>query len=211
MYNISIMVVKSPKSTKTSSKAKSSRLSTRATSSKSITKKSPRRAKSPSIIVKALADPKTRAKIARKKQKRAPLTWRESLFLSLIGICILMVGLSFLVQSSFHPAQDAETELSRLADSYYIEYLYPSILGSKRDDPESVLAVYAEAGLPNVLLRQLLTYNNNSHADSARFFSNTYYECDTSNSRVRFYPVAPYGPRDYTVKTFLSCEELARN
>lgn len=198
------MVVKSPKTTKTNSKAKTSRLAKRTTSSQ----KTPRRAKSPSIIVKALADPKVCARATRRKQKRAPITWRESLFLGLIGICVLAVGLSFVLRSNFHPDKDAEAELSRLADSYYIEYLYPSILGSKRDNPESVLAVYSEAGLPNVLLRQLLTYNDNAHADSARFFSNAYYKCDTSNSRVRFYPVAPYGPRDYTVKTYLSCENL---
>ena len=201
------MVVKSPKSHST----KSSRLTSRATSSsrRSTSKsKTSRRAKSPAIIVKALADPKTRARIARKKQKRSPMTWREFLFLGLVGTCILMVACSLILRSSFHPDKDAENELSRLADSYYIEYLYPHILGTQLNNPASVLAIYAESGLPNVLLRQLLSYNDNIHAESSRFFSNNYYECDTYSSRVRFFPVEPYGPRDYTVKTYLSCERL---
>lgn len=98
--------------------------------------------------------------------------------------------------------------MSSLANDYYIEFLYPLTLGSHINDPAPILSKFAESGLPSVRLSHLLLYNDASHASYASYFNNKYYKCDTSHSYFNFYPVAPYGPRDYTVEYSPSCEEV---
>lgn len=130
---------------------------------------------------------------------------------SLLGIlaasCSCVIA-AFIAEASFDPARTAADAMSSLANDYYIEFLYPLTLGSHINDPAPVLSKFAESGLPSVRLSHLLLYNDASHASYASYFNNKYYKCDTSHSYFNFYPVAPYGPRDYTVEYSPSCEEV---
>ena len=103
------------------------------------------------------------------------------------------------------PEEKAEAELEKIADAYYTEYLYPRLLGNLDNDPKAVLQVYYEIGVPTVYLRQLLHYNNDEYAGSEKYFERL--ECNTNTTGVKFFPVEPYGPRDYTVNYIWECED----
>lgn len=143
------------------------------------------------------------------KRKREPITWREIALISQLGTSAFVIIFALIFCAVNDPVKRTQQELEKLADAYYIEYLYPSSLGSKLYQPETVLADYAQAGLPAVKLRQLLLYNNGKYSSSLSVFSNAYYKCDTNQTYVRYYPVEPYGPRDYTVTYGPVCEKVS--
>ncbi len=143
----------------------------------------------------------------RKATKRSPFSWREVTLMSLIGTSALMIAFSFMFTSLFDPIKRSERELTKLANNYYIEYLYPRALGKYLDQPKLILDNYTESGLPTVRLNQLLSYDSTKNANSFATFSNDYYQCDTNATTVRYYPVEPYGPKDFTVEYQMSCEK----
>lgn len=146
-----------------------------------------------------------RARIKRKK-----LALPEFLLLGAISTSAICIAVSLITVATFDPVRDAENALTTLADDYYIEFLYPRVLGSHINSPATILAKYTESGLPSVRLSQMLLYNNASHASYNSYFDNPYYKCDAGHSYLSFYPVQPYGPHDYTVKYVTSCEKLAK-
>lgn len=170
----------------------------------SLDRKAKRR---PELVVKAIADPKTRAKIARKYMSRKPLSWREWAVLGMVVTCIVAVLCSFAVKASFHPERDAEKSLERLVSAYYTEYLYPRMAG-EAEDAAAEIAQYGETGFPLVYLRQMLTFEDYKYADEGQYFKNDYYECDENMSRVHFVPVEPYGIEDYTYTAVMDCERI---
>lgn len=136
------------------------------------------------------------------------LTTSEYSLLGILATACLCIITAFLTIANFDPARDAERAMSNLAADYYIEFLYPRTLGSQINNPAPILSRYAEIGFPSVRLSHILLYNNGSHASYASYFNNKHYQCDTSHSYFRFYPVAPYGPRDYTVEYSPDCLEV---
>ncbi len=160
----------------------------------------------------ASAKPQARRNVrTRSSTKRVAMTWREKTLLSLIATSAAMIAVTFAFSVLYDPIKRSERELEKLADAYYIEYLYPSVLGKSLNQPETILADYVSAGMPSVRLRQLLLYNDSKYSDSASIFSNSYYHCDTNKTYIRYFPVAPYGPRDYTVKYGTACERVSQN
>lgn len=151
-----------------------------------------------------LADPTRRS-----SSKRSKFSWREATLLSMIGVSAVAIVATLILSNIFDPVKRSEHELEKLADSYYIEYLYPRSLGKYLNEPETVLKDYVSQGLPTILLRQLLLYNNGKNASSIDAFSNSYYQCDANKTYVRFYPVEPYGPRDYTIQYSTACEKVS--
>ncbi len=141
------------------------------------------------------------------RRRRQSFSWREVTLMSLIGTSAAMIALTFILTSVLDPVKRSEQEISKLAERYYIEYLYPRALGDYINQPNVILHNYEERGLPNVRLTQLLSYNNNSHADSLDVFENSYYNCDLNATYVKFYPIEPYGPRDFTVNYNMACEK----
>lgn len=125
--------------------------------------------------------------------------------MSLVGTSALMIAFTFIFSNVFDPAKVSEQEISKLANEYYIEYLYPRALGKYLDQPKIILKDYATSGFPSVRLYQLLSYNSNAHLDSLNVFSNAYYQCDTNATSVKYYPTEPYGPRDFTVSYDMAC------
>ena len=122
-----------------------------------------------------------------------------------VAICLVAVLCSFAVKACFHPEKDAEKALDRLVAAYYTEYLYPRFLGDETD-VVAVMSQYNDVGFPQVYLRQFFTFNDGKYADEEKYFSNKYYKCDENASRIHFVPVEPYGEKDYTYTTVMSCE-----
>lgn len=139
--------------------------------------------------------------------KPSSFSWREVTLVSLISASAVIIAFTFILTSVFDPVKRSEQEISKLAEEYYIEYLYPRALGKYLDQPKIILRDYEKSGLPNVRLSQLLSYNNNAHAKSLEVFSNAYYECDVNATHIKYYPVEPYGPRDFTVTYDMACEK----
>ena len=139
----------------------------------------------------------------------ADLTWFERAMLGIIAACAVCITVSLCADAAFDPAHDAKTALENLADDYYIEYLYPYVLGDKIQNPAPVLSEYQNIGLPIVRLRQLLVYDKTKTGNYIQKLSNDYVKCDTNMTSIRFFPKEPYGPRDYEVTFQLSCQGSA--
>ena len=151
---------------------------------------------------------KTSHKTAKKSQEvkhKHVLGWPEWALLGIVACSTLLIVIALCTGFFKTPQEKAEAELEKIANSYYTEYLYPRLLGNLDNDPKAVLEVYYQTGVPTTYLRQLLHYNNDEHAKSERYFDCL--ECDTNTTGVRFFPVEPYGPHDYTVTYIWQCEK----
>lgn len=142
------------------------------------------------------------------KKTKHVLGWPEWTLVGIVVCSTLLIVLALCTGFIKTPQERAEVELEKIADAYYTEYLYPRLLGSLNNDPQEVLQAYAEVGAPTAYLRQLLHYNDDEYAKSAKYFDRL--ECDTNNTGVRFYPVAPYGPRDYTADYTWQCDDFKK-
>lgn len=130
--------------------------------------------------------------------------WEEVTLLGILGVSTLMILIALVASIGKTPAKRAEDELHRLAETYYVEYLYPRLLGDINVEPTEVLAEYQEKGVATTYLRQLLHYNQDENIEVAPVFKEV--GCDTNATRVRYFPTEPYGPQDYTVEYFFRCE-----
>lgn len=196
----------------TSSRSKSSKSSTRklTTSTKRFAQKVTAASKSTAQKLSAQLSSSTPRRAKSRRRQSSRFTWREVTLVSLLGTSAVMIAFAIIMSSILDPVKRSERELSKLADNYYIEYLYPRTLGGKFDEAEAILKDFTVQGLPNVRLRQLLLYDDAKYASSIEAFSNSHYECDTNKTYVRYFPVEPYGPRDYTVEYGTSCEKLSQ-
>lgn len=142
-----------------------------------------------------------------KKQKsQKKMGWAEWTLMGIVLSSMMMIAISLCTLLRDSPAERADKELEKIADDYYVEYLYPRLLGGKMDaDPTPAMEIYDETGVPTTYLRQLLHYNNGEKADSAEIFAAV--ACNTNMTGVRYFPFAPYGPNDYTVTYIWHCED----
>lgn len=140
-----------------------------------------------------------------KKKTKRKLGWPEWTLLGIVAVSTLTIIGALCTWLIDTPQEKAEKQMASLADDYYTEYLYPRLLGMMTQPVES-LAEYAETGAPTTYLRQLLHYNNDSHRELEPVFEKV--ACDTNATSVKYYPVEPYGPRDYEVKTTWRCDEF---
>lgn len=141
------------------------------------------------------------------KTPRAPFTWREAAFVSILVLATSCIGITLAADAAFDPARDAEQTLLDLVDDYYVEFLYPSTLNYDFRDPEASLSEFQHAGFATIHLYQLLLYKDGA-AKFTKPFDNRYYRCNENDSTVRIFPVAPWGPRDYRVEYNLKCTKL---
>ena len=121
-------------------------------------------------------------------------------------VSILMVGVSLFVAVYFKTETVAKRKLEELATMYYENYYYDRFM--EEIDPElkdEKLKTYEKTGFQPVLLRQLLLYQNGKYASYKVYFEKGEYKCDKNKTSVKFYPVEPYGPKDYTVEYNYSC------
>lgn len=141
-----------------------------------------------------------------KKTIKKRFGWQEWTLIGIVGVTGLAILISLCTLLGDSPAEKADKELKKLADDYYVEYLYPRLLGGKvNDDPTPAMEIYNETGVPTTYLRQLLHYNDDEKIDSADVFAAV--ACNTNMTGVRYFPFAPYGPKDYKVEYIWRCEK----
>lgn len=140
-----------------------------------------------------------------KKHIKRITEWEDKVLFGcvILSTIAILISLSTLLLDT--PKEIAERELAYLSDEYYIAYLYPRLVGNY--EPEEILPEYAQAGVSTTYLRQFLLYNDGEHADSEAKFSDPRYKCDTNLTGVRYFPRAPWGPRDYEVSYIWHCKE----
>lgn len=142
---------------------------------------------------------------AKVKRRNDPVFARKFVTWGVI-ISAVMVGVSLFVTVYYNPEAEAKRKFEELATRYYEEYFYEKFTESI--DPavkEEKMKMYEETGLQPVLLRQLLLYQNGKYAEYKKYFEREGYKCDKNKTSAKFYPVAPYGAKDYTVKYEYSC------
>ena len=145
---------------------------------------------------------RTRKAAAKGGAGRRRLTWSEWALMGIVLVAAVVIGLALSLQLMDSPAERAQKRLAVIADDYYVEYVYPR-LTEAGTQPE-LLAEYADSGVPMTYLRQLLLYNDGEHRDEAEIFEAA--ACDTNATGVRYYPVEPYGPHDYTASFVWQCD-----
>lgn len=140
-----------------------------------------------------------------KKVERKKFGWPEWALVGIVGAAIFVVTIAVCTIFRDSPAERADKELKKLADDYYVEYLYPRLLGGRvNEDPTPAMEIYDDMGVPTTYLRQLLHYNDDEKIESADIFAAV--ACNTNSTGVRYFPYAPYGPKDYTVVYIWQCE-----
>lgn len=139
------------------------------------------------------------------RTEKAAIESERWLLLSIVAVSVVTVSIALMTQLGDTPREKAEKEMKFLADDYYTTYLYPRLLGNLSNDPAEVLSDYRETGVPTTYLRQLLHYNNDEHAELAETFQEI--DCDTNITGVKYFPVEPYGPRDYKTTYTWSCKQ----
>ena len=122
-------------------------------------------------------------------------------------ISALMVGASLFVSLYFNPARMGKRKLEELAKTYYETYFYDKFMGSIDSEVyEEKMKAYEKSGFQPVLLRQLLLYQNGKYSDYKGYFEKEGFNCDKNTTSAKFYPIAPYGPKDYKVEYNIDCE-----
>lgn len=129
--------------------------------------------------------------------------WEDYVLLGTVGTCVVMILCAFLVRTIGTPEEQMQRKLEKLANEYYITYLYPRLLGDLKSEPSSMLAQYSDGGVATTYLRQLLHFNNDQFIELAPTFQQ--FGCDTNNTSVRYFPIEPYGPKDYEIKFDYHC------
>lgn len=145
---------------------------------------------------------KTTEKKQLKRESGRKLTWAEWLLLGILAAATLAILMALGTQLLDTPEEQAKQKLEEIADDYYVEYIYPQL--TEAGTAVAKLEDYADSGVPMTYLRQLLLYNNGEHQAQAGIFSAA--GCDTNATGVRYYPVEPYGPHDYTASFVWQCD-----
>ena len=112
------------------------------------------------------------------------------LVLIVIGLLIALLG----------GEKRAERKLNSLAKTFY-EYYYEE--NEDKNDKDKIivfLSNYASSGL-TIKLGDLETYLDTHKVENYKALK----KCDKDKTKVTFYPVAPYGKKDYKIKTTLDC------
>lgn len=127
-----------------------------------------------------------------------------------VGVLVsaVMVGVSLFVTVYFNPERVAERKLAELATRYYEDYYYDKFMGEMSEElKDEKMKLFETTGFQPVLLRQLLLYQNGKYASYKGYFEKAGFKCDKNKTSAKFYPVYPYGRKDYTVKYELECGE----
>ena len=120
-----------------------------------------------------------------------------------VGIVISAVAVlgSVMFFSYFSPEKLANDALAEIAEDYYENYYYQKLIKSlpKEKSFEDAMAEAEKDGFPKVYLRHLLLFDNGKYEKRAKLFDSKRYDCDKNSVSVQFFPVAPFGPKDYKI------------
>lgn len=139
-------------------------------------------------------------------KRKHDFSWREWFLIAVIALMTLAIVVAIAAKVNDKPVERAEQELRRIADDYYLTYLYPRLLGNLKNNPAEMLSQYDdEMGVSPIYLRQLLHYDATQSEKSSAIFARI--GCNTNLTGVHYFPVAPYGPHDYRVEYLWDCQQ----
>ena len=145
---------------------------------------------------------KTPRKVVKKDQKKfqpmAGIT--KKVITGGVLLCVVAVLMSLVINFYFEPSKVAERKLDELVKDYYENYYYDQYVVSSLENVKD-----GDYPRIKVKLRHLLMFDNGRNSSYKKYFDNTSYYCDSSESKVEFYPQAPYGKKDYETKVELVC------
>ena len=138
-------------------------------------------------------------KLLKKSQRTFHLTARK-LTLMIIVVAVLTVGLALLLGAIFNPEATTKREIEAMARDYYETYYYENFKVS--EDDVAVFSEYTESGFAKTTLRQLLLFDGGRYKSAYERLTNY---CDENATTVLFYPVEPYGAKNYRAEYNYSC------
>ena len=142
---------------------------------------------------------------AKIRKRNDPVAARRFVVIGVL-VSTVMVGVSLFVAVYFNPEKVAKRKFEELAVAYYEDYYYDRFMSEISPElKDERMKTYETTGFQPVLLRQLLLYQNGKNASYKKYFETDGFSCDKNKTSAKFYPVAPYGKTDYTVKYDYSC------
>lgn len=120
---------------------------------------------------------------------------------AIIGIIILLIILIIILSINFSKDGREQRKMKNLAKTFYSYYYAEKENKDDKDAIKVYMSNYADTGL-TISLKDLKVYLD-SHKIENYSVLNT---CDESKTKVTVYPVAPYGKKDYKIKTTLICK-----
>ena len=125
-----------------------------------------------------------------------------------VVIISLITVLGYLFASHyFAPDKIAQRELEKISKDYYENFFYDNFNADLTDaERQAEFEKFVDNGFARVYLRELLHYDGEKHADSAKAFKYKNYTCDTNKTYVTIYPTAPFGRKDYRIEYNYACE-----
>lgn len=124
-----------------------------------------------------------------------------------VVVCSVMVAITLILSIFFNEEAIAHRKFEHMAREYYEDYYYQKFISSISEDMfEQKMQTFSTTGLQPVLLRQLLLYQNGKNSEYRKYFDTKNFSCDRNTTSAQFFPVSPYGPKDYEVKFNYSCQ-----
>ena len=119
-----------------------------------------------------------------------------------------MVIFTIILTTFFNSEAIAHRKSEKLAKEYYEEYYYGRFIETIDESVfDTKMKTFEETGLQPVTLRQLLLYQNGKNQAYKKYFATKDFNCDKNTTTAQFFPVYPYGVKDYTVEYKYSCQE----
>ena len=140
------------------------------------------------------------------KERKPFAPHAKRITIGVILICLIAVVGAAVACWYFAPEKVARREIERIARDYYENYFYDNFFaGLVGEERETEFNKYTKTGFSPTYLRQLLNYDDGKHQESAQYFNQLDYECDTNATRVTFYPYPPFEQENYTMKIQMVC------
>ncbi len=141
----------------------------------------------------------------RSKKNAAKLKSIKGTIIVVIILAMLTVILAILISFFYTPENIIKSKIETIAADYYENYFYQDIVSYKTTQAqlEKTMKKYEESGFSRVTLQQLLLYDSQKHADATEILKKY---CDESATYVQFFPIAPYGQKNYRVDYYYSCD-----
>ena len=143
----------------------------------------------------------------KKSRKRKPdySVKTRKVMIIVVSALILLVVIALICGLVFNNEAETKRKLDAMANEYYEEFIYENLIhgAMAQDEIESAMSRYVEQGFSSVNLRQLLLYDNKKNVKEGEFVKRF---CDENRTSVKFYPIAPFGKKDYRVEYQYKCE-----
>lgn len=158
-------------------------------------------------VKKAAAKKPALNKVVSKKLKsKKPATPLEKkLVFGCIAASVVAVIASLFIGVFFSPEKVAARKITYLAKDYYENYYYDKFVATIDKDFDKSFEKYKDSGFAPVYLRQLLLFDNERDAKYEKYFNIQNYSCNKNTTTVKFFPVEPYGKKDYKIEYTFSC------